>query len=54
MLPTMNHAALDIHPLSPERPADFPAFFDGEAFADNPQWAFCCCQITCFVRCPRR
>lgn len=37
---------IEIHPLSPERQADFMAFFDGEAFSDNPRWAFCYCQ--CF------
>jgi GNAT superfamily N-acetyltransferase len=37
-------AALAIHPLSPERLPDFFAFFEGEAFADNPDWADCYCQ----------
>ena len=41
----MNHPALEIHPLSSERLADFLAFFDGEAFADNPKWGFCYCQF---------
>ena len=41
----MNHPAVDIQPLSPERLADFLAFFDGEAFADNPPWGFCYCQF---------
>jgi GNAT superfamily N-acetyltransferase len=42
MLPT----ALEIHPLTPERQADYLVFFDGEAFSDNPKWASCYCQ--CF------
>ena len=41
----MNHPALEIHPLSSGRLADFLAFFDGEAFADNPKWGFCYCQF---------
>lgn len=36
----------DIHALTPERQADYLAFFDGEAFSDNPRWASCYCQ--CF------
>lgn len=39
-------AAIEIHPLSPARLADFMAFFDGEAFSDNPRWSSCYCQ--CF------
>jgi ribosomal protein S18 acetylase RimI-like enzyme len=35
-----------IHALSPDRLADFLAFFDGEAFSDNPKWSSCYCQ--CF------
>lgn len=38
--------ALEILPLSPQRLADFMAFFDGEAFSDNPKWSSCYCQ--CF------
>lgn len=41
----MNHPAIEIHPVSAERLSDFLAFFDGEAFADNPQWGFCYCQF---------
>jgi GNAT superfamily N-acetyltransferase len=41
----MNPPALEIHPLSSERQADFLAFFDGEAFSDNPKWGFCYCQF---------
>jgi GNAT superfamily N-acetyltransferase len=29
--------------LTPELAADFLAFFDGPAFADNPEWAGCYC-----------
>ncbi|HEY5006752.1 MAG TPA: GNAT family N-acetyltransferase [Caulobacteraceae bacterium] len=35
-----------IHALSPDRLDDFLAFFDGEAFSDNPKWSSCYCQ--CF------
>ena len=41
----MTDATLDIRPLSPERLQDFLAYFDGPAFADNPQWASCYCQF---------
>lgn len=37
---------IEILPLSPDRLADFLAFFDGTAFADNPKWSSCYCQ--CF------
>jgi GNAT superfamily N-acetyltransferase len=36
---------LEIHPLTPERQADFLRYFDYEAFADNPAWADCYCQF---------
>jgi ribosomal protein S18 acetylase RimI-like enzyme len=36
-------ASLDIVPLTPSRVADYLAFFDGVAFADNPEWAKCYC-----------
>jgi len=42
----MTIATVEIHPLSPERLADFMAFFDGKAFSDNPRWSSCYCQ--CF------
>jgi ribosomal protein S18 acetylase RimI-like enzyme len=42
----MNASTVEIHALSPERLADFLAFFDGEAFSDNPKWSSCYCQ--CF------
>ena len=32
--------------LSSENESDFLAFFDGDAFSDNPEWSFCYCQ--CF------
>ncbi len=38
--------APQILPLTPERLADFFAFFEGEAFGDNPAWSSCYCQ--CF------
>ncbi len=44
--PRGNEYAVDVRPLSPERLADFLAFFDGDAFADNPKWSSCYCQ--CF------
>jgi len=37
--------ALSIQPLTPARLPDFLAFFDTDAFADNPGWAFCYCQF---------
>lgn len=49
---------IEVAPLSPDRIADFMAFFEGEAFSDNPRWASCYCQ--CFyedhskVRWPER
>lgn len=33
------------HPLTPARKDDFLAFFEGEAFADNPKWNSCFCQF---------
>ena len=36
---------VDVRAVSAERLADFLAFFDGEAFADNPKWGFCYCQF---------
>ena len=35
--------AVEVRPLTPERLDDFLAFFDGPAFADNPNWSFCYC-----------
>ena len=36
---------LEICRLTPQRLADFLAFFEGDAFADNPRWASCFCQF---------
>jgi ribosomal protein S18 acetylase RimI-like enzyme len=36
---------VEIRRLTPQRLADFLAFFEGEAFADNPRWGFCFCQF---------
>ncbi len=36
---------LDIRPLSASRMDDFLAFFDYEAFRDNPDWSECYCQF---------
>jgi GNAT superfamily N-acetyltransferase len=44
--PTGSAAPVDVRPLTAARLADFLAFFDGDAFADNPKWASCYCQ--CF------
>jgi GNAT superfamily N-acetyltransferase len=41
----MKHVPIEIHPVSADRLSDFLAFFDGEAFADNPKWGFCYCQF---------
>jgi GNAT superfamily N-acetyltransferase len=41
---TPDHA-LQIRRLSPELLPDFLAFFEGEAFADNPRWDSCFCQF---------
>lgn len=41
----MATATLNIQPLSPETLPDFLTFFDTDAFADNPKWAFCYCQF---------
>jgi GNAT superfamily N-acetyltransferase len=36
-------AQLAIRPLTPQSSTDYFAFFDGDAFADNPRWASCYC-----------
>jgi GNAT superfamily N-acetyltransferase len=41
-----------IAPLSPDRLSDLLAFFEGEAFTDNPAWSSCYCQ--CFYEDHRR
>ena len=38
-------AAWQVHALTPQRETDFLAFFDGDAFADNPRWGSCYCQF---------
>ncbi|RQO54748.1 hypothetical protein DBR47_22020 [Paucibacter sp. KBW04] len=38
-------AGIEIQALKPERQADFLAFFEGPAFADNPRWKSCFCQF---------
>ncbi len=38
-----SEAEITIHRLTPERLDDYLAFFDGPAFADNPDWAPCYC-----------
>jgi GNAT superfamily N-acetyltransferase len=40
----MSPLPLDVRPLAPQRLADFMAFFDGDAFVDNPRWQSCYCQ----------
>lgn len=42
----MKQSPLEIHPVSAERLPEFLAFFDGEAFSDNPKWGFCYCQFS--------
>ena len=42
----MESRTLVVAPLSPDRLEDFLAFFDGDAFSDNPAWSSCYCQ--CF------
>jgi GNAT superfamily N-acetyltransferase len=37
---------LSLRPLTPAHAADYLAFFDTDAFADNPEWASCYCH--CF------
>jgi GNAT superfamily N-acetyltransferase len=34
---------ISVHPLTPERQQDWLRFFDHDAFADHPEWAFCYC-----------
>jgi ribosomal protein S18 acetylase RimI-like enzyme len=35
--------------LTPDRAGDFLAFFDGPAFADNPEWGSCYCMFPNFT-----
>ena len=37
--------ALEIIKLDPDRLADYLAFFDRDAFSDNPRWAGCYCHF---------
>jgi GNAT superfamily N-acetyltransferase len=39
----MAHDDITIRRLTPELLDDYLAFFDGPAFTDNPDWAFCYC-----------
>lgn len=41
----MPASPLTIRRLSPALQADFLRFFEGSAFADNPQWKSCYCQF---------
>jgi len=41
----MPHQTLEIRALSPALLPDFLAFFEGDAFADNPKWRSCYCQF---------
>lgn len=41
----MTAAPIEVRAMAPELLQDFLAFFDHEAFADNPRWAFCYCQF---------
>lgn len=36
---------VEIRPLSPALLPDFLAYFEGDAFADNPKWGSCFCQF---------
>lgn len=38
---------LSLRPLGPSLLEDWLAFFDGDAFADHPEWGSCYCR--CFV-----
>lgn len=40
-----NQSDLSIHPLTPALLPDWLAFFDRDAFADNPDWAGCYCHF---------
>ncbi len=41
----MSNNSLSIRRLTPERRDDFLQFFEGAAFADNPEWKSCYCQF---------
>jgi ribosomal protein S18 acetylase RimI-like enzyme len=36
---------ISVHPLDPSRLEHYLAFFDRDAFADNPEWASCYCMF---------
>jgi len=38
-----------IEPLTPARADDWLAFFDNDAFADNPAWSECYCRFYCYA-----
>lgn len=41
----MSQEAVEIRNLTPELLPDFLAYFEGDAFADNPKWRSCYCQF---------
>ena len=41
----MPHEALEIRSLTPDLLPDLLAYFEGDAFADNPKWRSCYCQF---------
>lgn len=41
----MNDSPIEIRALSPDLLQDFLAYFEGDAFADNPRWNSCYCQF---------
>ncbi len=41
----MTPVPIEIRELTPELLPDFLAYFEGDAFADNPRWASCFCQF---------
>ncbi|HYM14216.1 MAG TPA: GNAT family N-acetyltransferase [Dehalococcoidia bacterium] len=45
-------ADVDVRPLTPALKDDYLAFFDADAFPDNPVWAACYCLSYCLVTPP--
>lgn len=43
------HGGIFIEPLTPDRAGDWLAFFDSDAFADNPEWSECYCRFYCYA-----
>lgn len=41
----MTHEAIEIRNLTPGLLPDLLAYFEGDAFADNPKWRSCYCQV---------